>query len=307
MKILLATDCTATGRRLCEFTGALPGLKKPTVFLTHVSLPLPEPTVPFPTVFSESDLLMREQIEKEHEARAADILHADRKHLPGNWDVKITYRKGHPVPEILNAIQAHKVDLVIMGSHGGERGKEAAFPGLGSISQKVARYATCPVLVVREGGQVPPKSVLVALDQPADEGAEIPVVSMLADTPWLKKAKITLIHVVEDRYLTESRLAASQFAGSGAYLDRLHSSLIHSGKLFLDEQAKKLAKHKMKTHMLVLEGDPAHTLATEANTGRYDLLVVGSTGRHGLARFLMGSTSLKVVKQAATSVLVVRE
>ncbi len=303
MKILLATDCTATGRRLCEFTGALPGLGKPTVFLTHVNIPLPEPTLPFPTVFSESDLLMREQIEKEHEGLASDILHEDRRHLPGNWDVKIVYRQGHPVAEILNAIQAHKVDLVVMGA----RGEEADFPGLGSVSQKISRYATCPVLVVREGGHVPPKSVLVALDMPEKEGQKMPVIDLLASAPWLHKTKITLTHVVEDRYLTESRVAASQFSGSGAYLDRLHSSLIHSGQAFLDEQAKVLAGHKIKTHTLVLEGDPAYALETEAKTGTYDLLVVGSTGRHGLARFLMGSTSLKVVKRAATSVLVVRK
>jgi nucleotide-binding universal stress UspA family protein len=53
-------------------------------------------------------------------------------------------------------------------------------------------------------------------------------------------------------------------------------------------------------------GHPAEAIVEEAERGRFDLIVVGSRGHHGIARFLIGSTSLRVVTHAECDVLVVR-
>ena len=61
---------------------------------------------------------------------------------------------------------------------------------------------------------------------------------------------------------------------------------------------------KVKT--MLLEGDPAKTLAELAENEGIDLLVVGSTGLSGLAKAMFGSVASKVMQKAPCSVLVVR-
>ncbi len=55
-----------------------------------------------------------------------------------------------------------------------------------------------------------------------------------------------------------------------------------------------------------LEGDPATEIITYAAEGGMDLIVMGTHGRTGLERFLMGSVAEKVMREALCSVLVVK-
>jgi nucleotide-binding universal stress UspA family protein len=53
-------------------------------------------------------------------------------------------------------------------------------------------------------------------------------------------------------------------------------------------------------------GHPAEEILDEATPEEYDLVVVGARGRRGITRFLMGSTSERIARLAAISVLIVR-
>ncbi len=55
-----------------------------------------------------------------------------------------------------------------------------------------------------------------------------------------------------------------------------------------------------------LMGPPALTLIEAAEEGNYDLIVMGTHGRTGLPRLVMGSTAEKVVRGAPCAVLTVR-
>ena len=57
----------------------------------------------------------------------------------------------------------------------------------------------------------------------------------------------------------------------------------------------------------VLVGDPRDALVLAAKEERADLLVLGSHGRTGLARMLLGSVSSHAVNHCSCSVLVVKE
>ena len=59
---------------------------------------------------------------------------------------------GVPFHEILETAKTHKVDLIIMGTHG-RTGLQHIL--LGSVAEKVVRLTPCPVLVVREPTIVP--------------------------------------------------------------------------------------------------------------------------------------------------------
>lgn len=298
MKMLVAVDGSPNATWACDTVCHFGGLSDVTVYLVHVTTPLPEPEVPFPTVFMENDLLTRETIEAEHEARAEERLKACQAMLPPGWQVVPRHRVGNPAHEILAAIEESGAELTVLGA----TGMDAAFGGLGSVAQKVSRYAPCHVLVARERGPML-RHALVALDDGPD-GRE--VMDYIASQPWLKHTTFTLAHVVADRYLQESRIAASQFAGSEAYLERLQGSLLAQGQAFLDREAALARERAMQVDTLLLEGDPAQVLEDRARTGGFDLLIMGAKGRHGLARFVMGSTSQRVLAHAATTTLLVR-
>jgi nucleotide-binding universal stress UspA family protein len=57
----------------------------------------------------------------------------------------------------------------------------------------------------------------------------------------------------------------------------------------------------------VLTGDPREALLHVAQSERADLIVVGSRGRTGLAKLMLGSVSSHVVTHAPCSVLVVKQ
>ena len=70
------------------------------------------------------------------------------------------------------------------------------------------------------------------------------------------------------------------------------------------ERRLKAAHFRVGTGML--EGDPVTAILDEAKAWHPDLIVMGSHGRHGLDRFLIGSVSERVVRHANCSVQVVR-
>jgi nucleotide-binding universal stress UspA family protein len=62
----------------------------------------------------------------------------------------------------------------------------------------------------------------------------------------------------------------------------------------------------VKVHSEVLNGPPTHAILDEAQRWDADLIVMGSHGRRGLTRLLLGSVSQAVASQAPCSVEIVR-
>jgi nucleotide-binding universal stress UspA family protein len=53
-------------------------------------------------------------------------------------------------------------------------------------------------------------------------------------------------------------------------------------------------------------GNPAEVVIATAEEGAFDLIVIGTRGRHAVARFLFGATAERVARHATTAVLLVR-
>ena len=84
------------------------------------------------------------QIHKEVEAylatKADDLRHQ-------GYGVDTLQGRDAPAREIIEAAANEKVDLVVMSTHG--RGSVARW-ALGSVADRVAHHASCPVLLVRQ-------------------------------------------------------------------------------------------------------------------------------------------------------------
>jgi nucleotide-binding universal stress UspA family protein len=73
-----------------------------------------------------------------------------------------------------------------------------------------------------------------------------------------------------------------------------------------EKAAAELRGAKLRVTSRALAGDPRHTIVEEARRDKTDLVVVGSHGRSGVAKLLLGSVASHVVSHAPCSVLVVR-
>jgi nucleotide-binding universal stress UspA family protein len=74
----------------------------------------------------------------------------------------------------------------------------------------------------------------------------------------------------------------------------------------LDEAVAKLKEAGVEAARIEAVGHPAESIVDEADRGKFDLIIVGHRGLHGVQRFLMGSTATRVVTHAHCDVLVVR-
>jgi nucleotide-binding universal stress UspA family protein len=71
------------------------------------------------------------------------------------------------------------------------------------------------------------------------------------------------------------------------------------------EKIGKAAGAEVETR--VLKGNPAEKILTFAEDNNLDMIIVGSLGKSGYERLLMGSVSEKIIRHAKVPVLVVRE
>lgn len=63
--------------------------------------------------------------------------------------------------------------------------------------------------------------------------------------------------------------------------------------------------HKFKLNLITEEGSPADIIIKKIKEENVDLVVMGTSGKHGLDRFLLGSVTENVVRSAPCPVLVV--
>ncbi|MNR86216.1 Universal stress protein F [compost metagenome] len=92
------------------------------------------------------------------------------------------------------------------------------------------------------------------------------------------------------------------------YIDytALADQLRAEGQAILEQGGAELDRQGFKVRLIFREGDPATEILELAQTEGVGLIVVGSHGRTGMRRFLLGSVSDKITTHAPCSVLVIK-
>ncbi|HEV2386120.1 MAG TPA: universal stress protein [Candidatus Acidoferrales bacterium] len=141
-------------------------------------------------------------------------------------------------------------------------------------------------------------NVLLAIDESEFSAAALRTV--IAQIP-AKGSAVHVLHVVAplERYLTESvRLIEA--------MEAAHAEAVRRGKDLVAGARQALAAAGFEVAADVAEGDPRSVIVERAERGKADLIVVGSHGRSGWKRLLLGSVSEAVARYAHCSVLIVR-
>jgi len=206
-------------------------------------------------------------------------------------------RQGTPSSVILEYIEEADVDLVAMGTQGRTGLKRFV---LGSVAEHVLRASPVPTLITRVGDDEPPtlpyRNVLVPTD--GSECASGAVDHALA-IAGATDATVHAINVVD----TEAYKRASGSVLPSDYVDILE----HSGKEATAGVVERAEDAGLDVRAAVLEGRPSDGIVAYAADNDIDAVVMGTHGRSGLDRFLLGSTTERVIRQSDLPVVAVPE
>ncbi len=141
--------------------------------------------------------------------------------------------------------------------------------------------------------------VLLAID---DSESSKNVLQSVAARPWPSGTEVQVLNVLEP----PSLLLERQMASVDPEFETVWKAIQEQGKDLVMKAAEKLRAAGLNVSTILKEGDPKSQIIDVANENHADLIVLGSHGRKGLKRFLIGSVSDAVVRHAHCSVEIVR-
>lgn len=212
---------------------------------------------------------------------------------------------GDPVVTILQRASTLPADLIVMGTHGASGFQHLI---LGSVTEKVLRKASCPVLTVPPRAQatsrLPFKRIVCAVDfsDPSlqamraalsvanEAGAGLTLLSVL-EWPWPEPPSPTM-----DDLAVQQRVALTEFRRYEHERATTRLASLLAGE-----------KSNVPVTTRVGDGKPHVEILRVAVQEQADLIVMGVHGRNPVDIALFGSTTNQVVRRATCPVLTIRD
>lgn len=211
---------------------------------------------------------------------------------------------GDPRTMILEHAQEIGADLIVLGAH-----SSLGIAGflLGSVAKTVLRMAHCSVEVARHTQRPPgPQGmrVLLAVDESDFSTA---AARAIAARPWPQGTEVRVMSAVD---LAPSFLQSAfepPFVDTKG-MEELRQQAVERAQNCIMEARTILSDAGLQTseYLSVLLEDPKKAILDEAKNWNAELIVVGSHGRRGFQRFMLGSVSEAVAMHATCTVEIVR-
>lgn len=202
---------------------------------------------------------------------------------------------GRPAEAILESAMERDVDLIAMGTRG-KTGVQRYV--MGSVTERVVSLAEMPVLTVNEpqqGGAVPDyEDVLLPTDGSEAALAAVDHGLAIADRFDARVHAVNVVHT-----------PAATASADRSLSPEVMASLESAGEEVVSEVAARAEEAGVEVVTAVREGTTAETLLDYADEGGIDLITMGTAGRTGLSRYLLGSTTERVIRHAEPPVLAV--
>jgi nucleotide-binding universal stress UspA family protein len=212
--------------------------------------------------------------------------------------VEGTVLRGRPATVIIDEARTFAADLIVMGSRG--QGLIASLL-LGSVSAEVIDHVRCPILVARAPTI---KQVVLATDESSSARA---AESIVAEWSMFEALPIRVVSVAHVDHPWTTGIAPTMYRQVvAAYAADLRDAKA-THKRAAEEAADRLRGAGRRAEPEMREGDPAAEIIAVAEERGADLIVLGSRGRTGVARLLLGSVARNVLSGTTGSVLIVHE
>jgi len=191
---------------------------------------------------------------------------------------------GDPAAQLAKHAAENHYDLLLMCTKGKTGLKRLL---LGSVTEKLLKIATVPVLVAHPLAKESPtpriRRIVVPLDGFHRASSIIPVVAALAKAMQASVALVTVVSATQKLEMPVEVLSQNLF-----------------------RQQKELEDQGIKVELAVPFGDPARETLSFAEMNHADLVAIATHGRSGLERFLKGSVTEEILHQTRMPMLVLR-
>lgn len=205
---------------------------------------------------------------------------------------------GDPKNVIVNEASDWDAGFVIIGAHSTHGVMQFL---LGGVARAVTRLAPCSVEIVRRVPDLQPLKILLATD--GSECSKAAALS-IARRPWAEGTQFRILSVVEPsaplfRPPYFSHEAMEEMRGND--MERAQKAVACA------EQILGGAGLEASYTVAVPAATPKELILSEAAEWGAELIVVGSHGRRGVNRLLLGSVSEAVALHAQCSVEIIRQ
>lgn len=279
-KILVAVDGSEAGKN--AFRQACRIGRQDKSWITVIT------TIP---IFSDQfDVLsIREKVSATLKAEGEKIL-ADIRQIAQEEDVFIRtiLEEGTPFDTIVDTGDEGNFDLIVMGRHGRQRVEKAL---VGSVTARVIGNSQRDVLVVPTDSVIGWDTIVVATDGSKFSRTATEKALDLAKSYTGTIKAVSVVDVTEE-FQTEAPEAVDKM---------VQESLRIVNLVCQEAQARGIAAEPV-----VREGESYRVITNLALKHKADVIVMGSHGRTGVKRLLMGSVTEKVIGYAPCPVLVVK-
>lgn len=202
--------------------------------------------------------------------------------------IKTVLEEGEIYERLVDLAEAENCGVVIVGRRGRSSLERAL---VGSVAARVIGHSQRDVLVVPTGTKIGWRNILLATD-----GSKYSAFATEKAIDFAKSygGTLTAVSVVD--------VPDELFAEAPSLVD----DLVNKAKGYVDTVRRKAEEMGVPTQTLVKEGESFRSVIKLAAEGNIDMIVMGSHGRTGLKRLLMGSVTEKVIGHAPCPVLIAK-
>lgn len=205
--------------------------------------------------------------------------------------ISTVVRSGPPAQEILDVLESRQADLLVISSHGHSGWQRAR---LGSVAEEVTRRCPCPVWLVRAQHKQAPvlETVIAALDGTAHGETALEFVQ-----EWLEQPRRLILFGATDLITDLSKSLGSR--------EEARAAALRDTQAYLEERAHWLRDRGRPCEVQVADATAAQAIVHAAEAEGADLVVVGTHGRSGPLRWLLGSVAESVMRESPCPVAVI--
>lgn len=202
--------------------------------------------------------------------------------------IKTVCEEGEAYERIIDLAEADNCELIVMGRRGMSRLERVL---VGSVTARVIGHSPIDVLVVPLTAEIGWKKILLATDGSRYSKA---AAERAIDFAGEYGGELRVVSVID---------VPAEFYGEAP--DAVED-LVAKAKAYVEDVKKQAEASGVKAETLVREGETYRMILDVAEDLGVNAIVLGSHGRTGLKRLLMGSVTEKVIGYASSPVLVVK-
>ena len=222
----------------------------------------------------------------------------------GRWfdkDARIStvIATGDPGEQILAVAAEKNADLIVMSSHG--RGAIGRFVS-GSVADRVVRHAPVPVMIVGPEGEIETNAKIARIIAPVEDSnlsrAALPITAALADRTG---APVTVINVIVPSSDVSAIYPGMMGTVPPSAFENAQERMTTDAQDLVDQAVSSLRGQGIEASGQIYQGGAANSIMSTLQPG--DVIVLSSHARSGLARWVIGSTSMKLIRNGQAHLL----